>query len=89
MKKMTIEGWLFDLEEMGTALTLWVYTGDGQLLVQSVPVPLIGRGEMLVRVEACGICHTDLKKVAHDLLPPLLRAAFLAGMRHAGAEVTE
>jgi len=25
---------------------------------------------MLVRVESCGICHTDLKKVEHDLLPP-------------------
>lgn len=47
-----------------------VYTGSGQLEVQSVPVPEIGRGEMLVRVEACGICHTDLKKVEHDLLPP-------------------
>ncbi len=32
MKTTTIEGWLFDLEEMGTALTLWVYTNGGQLL---------------------------------------------------------
>jgi L-iditol 2-dehydrogenase len=31
---------------------------------------VIGAGELLVRVEACGICHTDLKKVEHDLLPP-------------------
>jgi len=47
-----------------------VYTGGGRIEVQSVPVPEIGPGEMLVRVEACGICHTDLKKVEHDLLPP-------------------
>ncbi len=46
-----------------------VYIGNGQLRVQSVPVPEIGPGELLVRVEACGICHTDLKKVEHDLLP--------------------
>lgn len=46
-----------------------VYTGNGELHVQSVPVPRIGRGEMLVRVEACGICPTDLKKVEYDLLP--------------------
>ena len=26
-------------------------------------------GEILVRVEACGICHTDLKKIEYDLLP--------------------
>jgi L-iditol 2-dehydrogenase len=25
---------------------------------------------MLIRVEACGICHTDLKKIEHNLLPP-------------------
>jgi L-iditol 2-dehydrogenase len=47
-----------------------VYTGHGRLEVQHVPVPEIGPGEMLVRVHACGICHTDLKKVEHDLLPP-------------------
>lgn len=47
-----------------------VYTGNGQIQVQQVPVPAIGHGELLVRVESCGICHTDLKKVEHDLLPP-------------------
>ena len=25
---------------------------------------------MLIRVEACGICHTDLKKIEHNLLAP-------------------
>ncbi len=47
-----------------------VYKGNSTIEVQSVPVPEIGNGELLVRVEACGICHTDLKKVEHDLLPP-------------------
>ncbi|MBI5280347.1 MAG: alcohol dehydrogenase catalytic domain-containing protein [Candidatus Solibacter usitatus] len=47
-----------------------VYTGNGRISVESVPVPEIGPGELLVRVEACGICHTDLKKIEHDLLPP-------------------
>ena len=47
-----------------------VYKGNGEISVESVPTPRIGRGEMLVRVESCGICHTDLKKVEHDLLPP-------------------
>jgi L-iditol 2-dehydrogenase len=47
-----------------------VYTGSGQIAVQQIPVPEIGPGELLVRVEACGICHTDLKKVEYDLLPP-------------------
>jgi L-iditol 2-dehydrogenase len=47
-----------------------VYRGEGRVRVESVPVPEIGPGEVLVRVESCGICHTDLKKIAHDLLPP-------------------
>jgi L-iditol 2-dehydrogenase len=46
-----------------------VYTGAGTIAVQAVPTPRIGPGELLVRVEACGICHTDLKKIEYDLLP--------------------
>src|SRR5271170_6949717 len=47
-----------------------VYQGAGVVEVQSIPVPEIGRGEILIRVQACGICHTDLKKIEYDLLPP-------------------
>ena len=47
-----------------------VYKGSSTVEVEQVPVPSIGPGEVLIRVESCGICHTDLKKVAYDLLPP-------------------
>ena len=47
-----------------------VYRGKGRLAIESVPVPRIGPGELLVRVESCGICPTDLKKIEHDLLLP-------------------
>ncbi|HZQ50936.1 MAG TPA: alcohol dehydrogenase catalytic domain-containing protein [Bryobacteraceae bacterium] len=47
-----------------------VYVGNGQIAVQSVPTPEIGPGEILVRVESCGVCHTDLKKIEYNLLPP-------------------
>jgi L-iditol 2-dehydrogenase len=40
------------------------------MVVETVPTPEIGPGELLVRVESCGICHTDLKKVEQNLLPP-------------------
>lgn len=46
-----------------------VYVGDGQVEVQAIPTPRIRAGELLIRVESCGICHTDLKKIEHDLLP--------------------
>ena len=47
-----------------------VYKGASVVEVESIPVPEIGPGEILIRVEACGICHTDLKKIAYNLLPP-------------------
>jgi L-iditol 2-dehydrogenase len=46
-----------------------VYKGNSIVEVESVPVPEIGAGEILIRVEACGICHTDLKKIEYNLLP--------------------
>jgi L-iditol 2-dehydrogenase len=33
-------------------------------------VPEIGSGEMLVRVEVCGVCGTDIKKIRKGLVPP-------------------
>ena len=47
-----------------------VYRGQGRVNLETIPVPGIGPGEILVRVESCGICHTDLKKIQYDLLPP-------------------
>jgi L-iditol 2-dehydrogenase len=47
-----------------------VYRGKQCVDVESVPIPNIGRGELLIRVEACGICHTDLKKIEFGLLEP-------------------
>lgn len=47
-----------------------VYTGSSTVSVQTVPTPKIGPGELLVRVETCGICHTDLKKIEYNLLAP-------------------
>ena len=52
--------------------TMWaaVYRGDGIVRTERIPTPEIGRGEILVEVQSCGICHTDLKKVQSNLLPP-------------------
>jgi L-iditol 2-dehydrogenase len=40
-----------------------VYRGLNDVRVETVPVPEIGAGEVLIRVAACGICGTDLKKI--------------------------
>ena len=41
-----------------------VYRGLNDVRLEEVPVPKIGRGEILVRVHTCGICGTDLKKIS-------------------------
>src|ERR1017187_8099433 len=41
-----------------------VYRGVNNVRLEDVPVPKIGRGEILLRVHTCGICGTDLKKIA-------------------------
>jgi|SRR5450631_712483 L-iditol 2-dehydrogenase len=37
------------------------YYGPGSIRIEDVPVPKVKGGEVLVAVEACGICATDLK----------------------------
>jgi L-iditol 2-dehydrogenase len=41
-----------------------VYRGVNDIRLETVPVPKIGPREILVRVHTCGICGTDLKKIA-------------------------
>src|SRR5438874_5790198 len=41
-----------------------VYRGVNDVRLETVPVPEIGPGEILIRVHTCGICGTDLKKIA-------------------------
>jgi L-iditol 2-dehydrogenase len=45
-------------------MTAAVYRGVNDVRMETVPVPQIGPGEILVRVHTCGICGTDLKKIA-------------------------
>src|SRR5580704_3299284 len=41
-----------------------VYRGVNDVRLETVPVPQIGPGELLLRVHTCGVCGTDLKKIA-------------------------
>src|SRR3954449_6044414 len=47
-----------------TTMNAAVYRGKEDVRLESVPVPEIRRGEILVKVHTCGICGTDLKKIA-------------------------
>ena len=55
---------------MSETMRAAVYRGVNDIQVESVPIPNIGAGEVLVRVATCGVCGTDLKKIHHGLVPP-------------------
>jgi len=40
-----------------------VYRGVNDVRIETVPVPEIGSGELLVKIATCGVCGTDLKKI--------------------------
>jgi L-iditol 2-dehydrogenase len=57
-----------------------VYRGQGLVVLENVPVPDIEPGEILVRVAACGICGTDIKKIQHGFVaPPQILGHEIAG----------
>lgn len=41
-----------------------VYRGVNDVRLETVSVPQIGKGELLIRVHTCGVCGTDLKKIS-------------------------
>src|ERR1035437_9398949 len=47
-----------------------VYRGTNELRLETVPVPHVGPGELLVRVAVCGVCPTDIKKIQFGTVPP-------------------
>lgn len=51
-------------ESIPTTMQAAVYRGVNDVRLETVPVPQIGPGELLVRVHSCGVCGTDLKKIS-------------------------
>jgi len=47
-----------------------VYRGADDLRLETVPVPAIQPGELLVKVAVCGVCPTDIKKIHLGAVPP-------------------
>ena len=74
-----------------TLMRAAVYRGSGVVSVEQVETPPLGEGEILIRVEACGVCHTDLKKIEYNLLtPPRIYGHETAGVVAAvGSRVTK
>src|SRR2546426_1854249 len=47
-----------------------VYRGPNDVRLETVPVPRIGPNELLVKVAACGVCPTDIKKIHFGTVTP-------------------
>jgi propanol-preferring alcohol dehydrogenase len=45
---------------------------DTPLRLCELPEPVAGEGEILIRVSACGVCHTELDEIEGRLPPPRL-----------------
>lgn len=67
-----------------------VYRGPNEFRLEDVPIPEVGPGEILVRVDTCGVCGTDVKKIRKGLLPgPRVFGHEIAGtIARAGMGVT-
>jgi L-iditol 2-dehydrogenase len=58
-----------DILHVPTTMRAAVYRGVNDVRVETVPIPEISAGEVLVKIHTCGICGTDLKKIhtgSHD-----------------------
>jgi propanol-preferring alcohol dehydrogenase len=79
---------------MGNTMKAAVLRKLGQgLKIERIPIPEPGPGEILVKVAACGVCHSDLHAIDGDWTPPpvlpLIPGHEVAGHVAAlGAEVT-
>src|ERR1700752_3722966 len=57
-----------------------VYRDQAVVRVEEVPVPEVGDNEVLIKVAACGICGTDIKKIFQRYVePPQILGHELAG----------
>jgi threonine dehydrogenase-like Zn-dependent dehydrogenase len=71
-----------------------VYEGEGRLVVRDVPDPIPGPDEVLVEVEACGVCGSDVQIVnvppGHPSTPPVIIGhEFVGWIRAAGSAVRD
>lgn len=60
------------------------YAGDQPLKIEEVPTPTPAPGEALIKVAACGVCHTDLHYLDHGVptfkKPPLILGHEVSGV---------
>ncbi len=59
-----------------------VYHAPGDIRIVDIPKPVCGDGELLVRIDACAVCGTDLKSKFHG--NPRIKAPLVMGHEFTG-----
>jgi L-iditol 2-dehydrogenase len=76
----TITGAVSTIGPIPKTMRAGVYRDKGIVRVEEVPVPEVGDLEVLIKVAACGICGTDIKKIFQRYVePPQILGHELAG----------
>jgi D-arabinose 1-dehydrogenase-like Zn-dependent alcohol dehydrogenase len=44
-----------------TSMTAVIEYGPGQLKLETIPIPAAAANEVVIEVEACGVCTSDVK----------------------------
>jgi threonine dehydrogenase-like Zn-dependent dehydrogenase len=71
-----------------------VYEGEGRLVIREVPDPIPGPDEVLIEVEACGVCGSDVQIInmppGHPSTPPVIIGhEFVGWIRALGSSVRD
>ncbi len=61
-------------------------TAPGELEKKEIPVPDLGRGEVLVQIAGCGVCHTDMSYF-YDGVPTVTKPPLTLGHEISGTVV--
>jgi L-iditol 2-dehydrogenase len=68
-----------------------VYINSSKVEVQEIPIPLLGPQDILLKVQVCGVCGTDVRKVQFGLIkkPTVLGHEIAGEVVEIGKQVTQ
>lgn len=71
MKAMVLNEFCEIEVDKGTGNNLGLPVKKNPLDMAEVPDPIPGDGEIVVKISACGVCHTELDEIEGRLVPPV------------------
>ena len=63
--------------------------GDRRAIIENVPVPVPGSKDVLIAMRACGICGTDVEKIAGNYSSRILGHEAVGVIEQVGRDVRD